>query len=443
MRVSIIIPVIRPEKARRCIAAIIEHNLGPDKARFVGTGKRHGEDDYQFDFLVPGAVELIGHEVEILAVEDSASIGCPAMVAKLTALAEGEHVLFLGDDTIPQPGFLRAAIEAMSTLPDGWGLVGMNDGIHNGALATHWLASKRLLDHLPGGQFFHTGYRHCFCDRELTDVARELGRYVYAPEAKVVHDHPHVTGEAYDEGYKRAYQAEPFDHDQRLYWRRKRERSGFKLGIAFPLADRDVPAQFFVSVLNMVPDEYCLLIPRFPAGKFADSLCSVRNDLVEQALEKGCTHLLMADTDQVYPADTIEKLLSHEKDIVGVAVHRRWPPYDLIMMRGELGSYTHVPEAECYSGVLVPVDATGTGCLLFDTRVFLDIPRPWFEFGQANGNPVGEDILFCSKARAAGFEIFVDTSIQVDHLTTLRVNRGTREVHRLLNRHEFAPASGE
>ncbi|MFP5223106.1 MAG: hypothetical protein ACLGSA_12520 [Acidobacteriota bacterium] len=411
MKVSIIIPVIRTEKAKRCVEAIT-NSIGD------------------------------GTNVEILAVEDADGIGCPRMVAKLAAMAQGEHVLFLGDDTIPQPGFLHAALAAMSTLPDGWGLVCLNDGVHHGNFATHWLASKKLLEHLPGGEFFHTGYRHGFCDRELTDVARELGRYVYAPESYIIHDHPHITGEQPDEHYQRVYSRENFGHDQRLYWERKRERMGFKLGIGFPVVGDSVPTSFFASALCMVPEEYTLFLPRMGCGAFADSITSVRNDLVEQALEAGCTHLLMADTDQVYPADTIKKMLNHEKDIVGVAVHRRWPPYDMVMLRGQLGAYTHVPEAECYSGALVPVDATGTGCLLFDMRVFLDVPRPWFEFGTKNGRPVGEDIMFCSKAREAGFEIYVDTSIQVDHLTTLRVDRGTRALYRTLNRHEFAPPLG-
>lgn len=446
--ISIIIPVVRPEKAARCVEAIVSK----DNVIACRVATHSHEDSWSHPGMVvkvPDAVHVeadiagpTGDAVtcEVLAAEDVDRIGCPAMVAKLTAMARGEHVMFLGDDTIPQPGFLRSALEAMESLPDGWGLVALNDGIHNGHLATHWLASKRLLEHLPGGEFFHTGYRHCFCDRELTDIARELGRYVYAPEAKIIHDHPQVTGAQTDEHYQRVYSQEVFQADQRTYWRRKRDRMGFKLGVGIPLADREVNAQFFLSFVSMMPDAYTLFVPRFPAGKFADSIASVRNDLVEQALEAGCSHLLMCDTDQVYPADTVAKLLSHKKDIVGVAVHRRWPPFDLVMLRGELGKYTHVPEDECYSGNLVSVDATGTGCLLIDTRVFIDMPRPWFEFGQANGRPVGEDILFCSKARDSGFDIHVDTSIQVDHLTTLRVNRGMREVYKAQHGHEFATA---
>lgn len=440
MKVSIIIPVVRPEKAKRCVASILEHDLGPDHACRLKTQGNTTEGDYNFLFLVPA----LGREIEIIVRKDTEAIGCPRMVAKLTQMARGEHILFLGDDTIPQPGFLNAALEKMASLPDGWGLVALNDGIHNGALATHWLASKRLLDHLPDGQFFNTAYRHCFCDRELTDIARELGRYAYAENAKIIHDHPHVTGQPYDEGYKKAYAVDAFMADQRTYRARKIARNaeahGVKLAIAIPLVDREVPSNFMVSLLMMDKPDFELLLPRFPAGRFHESLASVRNDLVEQALEEGCTHLLMMDTDQIYEPDTISRLLSHGKPVVGAAVHRRWPPFDLVMLRGELGAYSHVPEVECYSGKLVPVDATGTGCLLFDTRVFLEIPAPWFQFGHHNGQPVGEDIMLCSKLRAAGVPIHVDTSLEVTHLTTLQVNRNVREFYKRFHGHEFAPA---
>ncbi len=102
-------------------------------------------------------------------------------------------------------------------------------------------------------------------------------------------------------------------------------------------------------------------------------------------------------------------------------------------MRGHLGAYERVPDEEAYSGDLVPVDATGTGCVLFDTRVFLEIPRPWFELGEFNGAPLGEDISFCSKARAAGIPIHVDTSVEVDHLSTFRVNAGTARLFQAFN----------
>jgi len=401
--VSIIIPVVRPDMAQRCIAACYEN-----ASTFNGT-------------------------LELIFEADSDQIGCPKMVKRLVDQADGDLVMFLGDDTIPQPGFVEAALASMHALPDGWGLVALNDGIHNGALATHWLADKRLLPSL-GGEFFHTGYHHCFCDRELTDIAKSLGRYAYAEDAVIIHDHPQRTGKPYDDHYKRAYAMEAFEADQRLYWRRKIARNVFKLAIGLPLVDSDVPAQFAISMLAMdKPEDWTLFVPRFPAGKFVESIASVRNDLVEQALEHGCTHLLMCDTDQVYPQDALMRLLEHDKRIVGAAVQRRWPPFTRVMQRGELGRYTQVPDDEMYSGRLVEVDATGTGCVLFDTTVFLDIPTPWFAFSTHDGKPVGEDIGFCAKARAAGIPIHVDTGVEVDHLTTFRVNGAFAKLYAKIN----------
>jgi len=142
----------------------------------------------------------------------------------------------------------------------------------------------------------------------------------------------------------------------------------------------------------------------------------------------GAKYLLMLDTDQVYPVDTLTKLLSHKVDVCGVRVHRRWMPFDPIFLRGEIGKYESVSEEEAYSGDLIEIDATGTGCLLFDMKVFDKIEKPWFAFDQVDGKPIGEDIYFCSKARKAGLRIFVDTSIEVGHLTTVEVNRFLHQV---------------
>lgn len=191
-KVSVIIPVIRTEKARRCIEAVERTSNG--------------------------------WPIEVVSEEDTARIGAPKMVKRLVDRSTGQIVAFFGDDTVPQPGWLTAALRAMETLPDGWGLVGLNDQHHDGnELATHWLADKRLLPML-GGEFFHTGYRHCFCDNELIARCKAAGRYVWAEEARIEHDHPIVRGESMEgTDYEWAYRADNWYHDQRLFKRRQRE----------------------------------------------------------------------------------------------------------------------------------------------------------------------------------------------------------------------------
>lgn len=388
-KISVIIPIIRPDKAKKAINAVLQN--------------------------CPGA--------ELVTEYDEQGIGCPAMVERLVSRASHNLILFLGDDTEIQPGAMQAALDKMRELPDGWGVVGLNTD--KGKPWAHWLADKRMLDLTPDHQFFSTAYKHSYCDDELKDIAEERGRWAWAENALVKHDHP-GNGSDVDEHYQ--YGLDNLESDMVTYYRRKRARRG-GIAIGFPLVDATVPVQFFTSFACMdKPEQYTLLVPQFPHGPWTGSIADARNSLVQQALDNGASHLLMLDTDQTYPPDCLTRLLSHGVDVCGVRVHRRWMPFDPIFLRGELGKYNHVPEDEMYSGDLIPVDATGTGCLLFDMDVFLKMPRPWFAFSQHEGKPVGEDIYFCSQAREHGIDIYVDTALEVGHLTTVEVNKALHQL---------------
>lgn len=203
-----------------------------------------------------------------------------------------------------------------------------------------------------------------------------------------------------------------------------------RLGIGLPLIDRHVDRDFFLSFQNMeIPEDTALMVPAGEIYSFKENIAVARNSLVAQARAEGCTHLLMMDTDQIHPMNTAVQLLSHDVDAVGALVCRRYPPFYPILYRGELGNYQYAPKEEIRSGELVEVDATGTGCILFNMDVFEDVTSPWFELKPgANGKSVGEDIRFCSRLREAGRRIFVDTSIHVIHQTVYGVNLDTHEL---------------
>ena len=125
----------------------------------------------------------------------------------------------------------------------------------------------------------------------------------------------------------------------------------------------------------------------------------------------------------VYPADTIMRLLSHDKDIIGALTFKRWPPFNPIVYEGEpykMSLMDPIPDG------LVEVTATGTGCLMIKMGVFDHIDYPWFEFTQADGKPVGEDINFCKKLRNS--TIIGVRATPLAMLKTLAVrNRMTRD----------------
>ena len=198
-KVSIIVPVIRP---------VLAHNL------FTVIHTRAGipKEDY-----------------EIVHAEDKERIGAPKMVKMLVERTKYDLVMFLGDDCIPQQDFLKNAIKTMNSLPDKWGLVGLNDmrrPLHEAP--THWLGHKKLLKYC--GEFFHTGYIHLYCDNELFLWAMLLERYKMAKDAKIKHNHigfiddtkdfHQNIDEGDDEDYKRVYSFDVKEHDEMLFEKR-------------------------------------------------------------------------------------------------------------------------------------------------------------------------------------------------------------------------------
>jgi hypothetical protein len=213
-----------------------------------------------------------------------------------------------------------------------------------------------------------------------------------------------------------------------------------RLGIGWPLTNEMIHTKFVLSwVLMDKPQEYSFFLPQFPG--YIDK---IRNNIVEQALNSECTHLLMMDTDQVYPFETISKLMSHNKDIVAAKVHRRYPLFDPIMYRGTISNFTSVPDEEWINSDLVEIDATGTGCVLFDLKVFENVDYPWFqEVTGEDGRPIGEDIYFYSRAKEAGYQIFIDPSIKIGHLSTLEITEEMYFLFKKLSGHTMGNPKGD
>ena len=212
--------------------------------------------------------------------------------------------------------------------------------------------------------------------------------------------------------------------------------SNFHLAIGLPCSFPMVPFPTVLSMLQMERPNYTLI----PAVN--GPVDGLRNHIVEQALMMGASNLIMMDLDQTYPVDTIPKLLAHKLPVVGCLVHRRYPPFDPLLYKGKLSEYERMVSFEDENidydykdGDLVEVDATGTGCLMFDMKVFREMPGPWFKFRlTTDGRPVGEDFGFCSELRKMGTKIHVDTSIKCGHLSTMEVTEGTYNLFRAMTK---------
>lgn len=133
-----------------------------------------------------------------------------------------------------------------------------------------------------------------------------------------------------------------------------------------------------------------------------------RNYIAAQALKNNCTHLFFVDDDMVFEPDTLERLLAHDKDIVGAVYKTKYETQDDVI---------EYLDNERPQG-LFKCKALGTGCLLIKTEVFRKLPQPWFKYEWFDNGMVkrSHDWIFCEDARNKGFDVWADNMIKVGHL---------------------------
>jgi len=148
--------------------------------------------------------------------------------------------------------------------------------------------------------------------------------------------------------------------------------------------------------------------------------------------------LMFIDDDMVwYPKDIGRLVAARDEvdaDIMGALCFRRSAPYQPTLFMREnptSGAYNYL---EDWTEDIVEVDATGMAFVLIHKRVFeMIIGSPMPPYGVRIGmNPTeffrwtgvfGEDLQFCQDAKAVGARIFVDTRIEIGHVSEIEVRR--------------------
>jgi 2-polyprenyl-3-methyl-5-hydroxy-6-metoxy-1,4-benzoquinol methylase len=145
-----------------------------------------------------------------------------------------------------------------------------------------------------------------------------------------------------------------------------------------------------------------------------------RNLLISAAMSEHCDFLLMLDDDMLPPPDLLQRLLAHQKPVMGALYWQRGGAYHPVIMRefalqGDLKKFQFLSPDD---PIIVEkpgvhqVDVIGGGCLLFDVTVFAELMKPYF-WWEAE---FGTDITICHRLRDAGIPIHVDTSIEIPHV---------------------------
>lgn len=188
-----------------------------------------------------------------------------------------------------------------------------------------------------------------------------------------------------------------------------------KILIAVP-TNRGIQPQTFQCLLELVARggyEFEIICP-----SEGYTISENRNYIAYKTINSKADYLLTIDDDMTFEPDLLDRLLSNNKEIVGVAYHPRSETGEIIKYLDEV-VFVKIEQSddpkykdtfECH--------ATGTGIMLIKTEVFLKTPPPWFAFeyhptGQCK---LGEDWYFCREAKKAGYKVYTDPVPKVGHL---------------------------
>lgn len=173
------------------------------------------------------------------------------------------------------------------------------------------------------------------------------------------------------------------------------------LVIALCLPMRDWPSAHFsmsLAALTYVTRTKLMLV----RGHTSKSAAAARNiileklETLEQMTKTRADWTVWFDDDMVFPSNAAAQLISHNKDICGASYLRRTPPHELLgepdgplVQTTGLSRFKRIP----------------AGVLAVKRDVFDRVGR-WTVTDED-----GEDILFCDRARAKGFEVWCDLDL--------------------------------
>ena len=153
-----------------------------------------------------------------------------------------------------------------------------------------------------------------------------------------------------------------------------------------------------------------------------------RNSIIEESWETPWTHVLFIDDDMVgFEAEDAVKLLSLDKDIVTGLCFLRDGKNSPAIYSWDAENEAYRPITQVSGKGLVEIDACGMAFTMIKREVFVKVAKPWFE-NRLTASVMGHDLRFCSSAKASGFKIFCDTSVEIGHLSPTAVDHTIYEM---------------
>lgn len=177
-----------------------------------------------------------------------------------------------------------------------------------------------------------------------------------------------------------------------------------RIGIGLPTNRLIKPktAQSLMELVNHTRYDY-----RFIVSTRGYTTAENRNYISAKAVKAGCDYLFSVDDDMIYEPDTLDRLLAHQKDIIGGEYLTKYEVQETIT------DYLNGKETGLFE-----CGALGSGLMLIKCDVFKKVPQPWYGYIWYDNGMIKESIdwFFCHKAREHGIKVWCDSEITAKHI---------------------------
>lgn len=140
-----------------------------------------------------------------------------------------------------------------------------------------------------------------------------------------------------------------------------------------------------------------------------------RDKIAQKAINEGFTHVLWLDSDMIFKPTLLDDLMDCRKDFVTGIAHARRKPFSSCLFKALRDDGTFDRFEGEYPLDPFQVAGCGFACVLIKTEIlravqfknmtcFLPFPQ-W-----------GEDLSFCRRAKALGYEIWAEPTVQLGHI---------------------------
>jgi hypothetical protein len=212
------------------------------------------------------------------------------------------------------------------------------------------------------------------------------------------------------------------------------EIAGRNIFFALPAYDFKVSLKLATSLVK-----FAMIAPQYGVTFQIGSICGcsvvsrARNLLAKDFLASDCTDLMFIDSDINFEPEDVIRLIAWSSDpkkgiVAGIPVARK---------KGKVFISTlDMDEAGCVqmnSMGLVKAKRVATAFMMVQRKVFEDmdakiegleywdentqaVMKSFFDFKSTPQGYIGEDYLFCDRARELGHEVWIDPTIKLGHM---------------------------